>query len=93
MDDRSRHLLHHPARRWPLPGQIDDPCDAAHSATIAEDGFEKSREMRAPSMIGPAAARAQEIGKERVWQVADEKMCTLVNGPPSVNVTFSPGDG
>jgi hypothetical protein len=46
MDDCARHLLHHPGRRWPFPGQIDDPCDAAHPSTIAEDGVEKSQEMR-----------------------------------------------
>jgi hypothetical protein len=48
MNDCARHLLHHPGRRWPLPGQIDDPCDAAHPATMAEDGVEKSQEMMRP---------------------------------------------
>ncbi len=45
MEDRARHLLHHTGWRRALPGQIDDPCDAAHSPTIAEDGVEKSQEM------------------------------------------------
>ena len=45
MDDCARHPLHHTGWRWSLPDQIDDPCNAAHSPTIAEDAVEKSQEM------------------------------------------------
>jgi hypothetical protein len=72
MDDRARHPLHDPGGRWSLPDQVDNPCNAAHSPTIAEDVVEKSHEM-APGIIGLALADApKKLGKGRVWQVASD---------------------
>ncbi len=36
MHDRPRHPLYDPGRGWPLPDQVNDPRDPAHSPTIAE---------------------------------------------------------
>jgi hypothetical protein len=60
MDNGSRHLLDDTRRRWSLPGQIDDPCDAAHSATIAEDGVEKSQEIMLQKMVRISVVAAKK---------------------------------
>jgi hypothetical protein len=47
MENRARHLLHDTGWRWSLSDQVDDPGNAAHLITIAEDRIEESREMNA----------------------------------------------
>ena len=70
MENRARHLLDDPGRRCSLACQVDDPCNAAHSITIAEDRIEENREMN-PKTIGLVAGQ-KKIGKGRVLRAANE---------------------
>ena len=45
MHERARHPLHHSLRGWSFGQQIDDSCNAAHAAMIAEDADEESWEI------------------------------------------------
>jgi len=71
MDDRTRHPLHHTDWRWSLPDEVDDPCDAAHLPTIAEDRIEESRQM-SPENDPFTFVGAKIFGKGRVCQVESE---------------------
>jgi hypothetical protein len=71
MENRARHLLHDTGWRWSLPDQIDDPCNAAHSITIAEERIEESREMNS-QRIGLVSLAHKKIGKRRVLRAANE---------------------